>query len=420
MIGNAANVEPVGGDLRGGRQLRLHARQRGVDALQRLEHVDLPGEEQIDFRGSAAGDRPDVLEPLHAVHRLLDRPRDGHLHLIDRRDAVVDADDDAREVDFGEDGDRNRRREVDADGDQREDDEDDRLAVARGPVLAARSRRPVRRASVLCPRRLRPSRRPPSRPASSRAPCVLSSSPRPPCVTTRCPTSTPATICTISGSRTPICTTFSCAMFLSSTMSTIVSPSALGRTAGAGISVAPSSVAATIDTWTDWPACSRSPGLSACTHTCTVVLFGSDAGLTMVTLPVTELAAVGRRDRRLVADLDVPRLVLRHVDARDDLRHVHHREQRRAGRGHLARIERPIGDDAGDRAADLRVARLRLRALVVAFGRLDLRRRGLDLLLAADALQRLQMLLRGVERRLRLRVARPAPRRRASARARRP
>ena len=42
---------------------------------------------------------------------------------------------------------------------------------------------------------------------------VLSSSPSPPWVTTRCPTSTPATICTISGSRTPICTTFSCATF---------------------------------------------------------------------------------------------------------------------------------------------------------------------------------------------------------------
>ena len=106
-------------------------------------------------------------------------------------------------------------------------------------------------------------------------------------MTTRSPTSTPATICTISGSRTPICTTFSCATSLSSTTRTMVSPSALGRTAGAGISVAPSSVAATIDTCTAWPACSRSPGLSACTQTCTVVLFGSDAGLTMVTLPVT-------------------------------------------------------------------------------------------------------------------------------------
>ncbi len=37
-------------------------------------------------------------------------------------------------------------------------------------------------------------------------------------------------------------------------------------------------------------------------------------------------------------------------------------------------------------------------------GGLHLRRRGVDLLLAADALQRLQMLLRGIERRLRLRV----------------
>ena len=64
-------------------------------------------------------------------------------------------------------------------------------------------------------------------------------------------------------------------------------PSSLGSTAAPESSVAPSIVAATIETCTAAPGCSCSPGLSACTQTCTVVLFGSTAGLTTVTLPVT-------------------------------------------------------------------------------------------------------------------------------------
>ena len=37
-------------DLRRGRQLCLHARKCGVDILQRLEHVDIPVEEEVDLR----------------------------------------------------------------------------------------------------------------------------------------------------------------------------------------------------------------------------------------------------------------------------------------------------------------------------------------------------------------------------------
>ena len=61
------------------------------------------------------------------------------------------------------------------------------------------------------------------------------------------------------------------------------------------------------------PARSCSPGLSACTQTCTVVLLGSTAGLTMVTRAGDGRAAVDRRQRRLVADLDVPGLLLREL-----------------------------------------------------------------------------------------------------------
>ena len=278
--------EPVGGDLRGRRQLRLDARQRGVDALQRLEHVHLPREEQIDLGRPAAGDRPHALESLHAVDRFLDRTRDGHLHLIDRRDAVVDADDDAREVDFGKHRDRNRRRQIDADGDQREDDEDDRLAVARGPVLVApgvvgRGTHQFLSSSgfVLLAGRLLAW----LHDAHLRLVLETDAAVRDD-VLARLDAGEDLHHLRLAHADF---TGFSCAMFLSSTMRTIVPPSALGRTAGAGMSVAPSRVAATIDDVHRRPARSRSPGLSACTHTCTVVLFAIDAGLTIVTLPVT-------------------------------------------------------------------------------------------------------------------------------------
>ena len=59
MIGKGGERQAIGGDLDGRRQLRLDLRDRGVHARQRLEHVDVPGEEQIDFGGAAAGGRPD-------------------------------------------------------------------------------------------------------------------------------------------------------------------------------------------------------------------------------------------------------------------------------------------------------------------------------------------------------------------------
>ena len=236
---------------------------------------------------------------------------------------------------------------------------------------------------------------------------ALSSSPRPPTVTTRSPGSTPETTCTRSSSFTPISTGWSCATSLASTTLTIVPPSSLGSTAAAGISTAPSIVSATIATCTDVPARSRSPGLGACTHTCTVVLFGVDRGADDGHLAGHRIAAAGRRQRRLVAHLHVLRLLLGHVHARDDRRHVHHGQQRRPGIGHLARIDRPVGDDAGERAPHLGVRDLRLRRLVLPLGGFHLRGGRLDLLALAHVLQRLQVLLGGVELPLRLRVARP-------------
>ena len=131
----AREIEAMRLDLRGRRQAALHARHRGVDQLQRLEHVDVPVEEQVDLGRTAAGHRSDVLEARDGPDRLLERPRDRHLHLLDRHHAVVDADDDAREVGRRKHGHRKRQRLVDADDRQHADQEDDRLRVAREPVV---------------------------------------------------------------------------------------------------------------------------------------------------------------------------------------------------------------------------------------------------------------------------------------------
>ena len=183
---------------------------------------------------------------------------------------------------------------------------------------------------------------------------------RPPSVTTRSPGYDALRHLYHLGLATPTSTAFSCATFLSSTTRTMVSPSGLGSSAAAGTMVAPSSVAAMMATCTDWPARRRSSGLSACTHTCTVVVLGSDAGLT--TSPCRRPARCRRpASACVVADANVLRLVLRHVDAGDDLRHVHHGDDGGARVGDLAWIARAIGDDAGDRTPDFRIADLRLR-----------------------------------------------------------
>ena len=106
MIGKAAKVRRLAVDLGGGRQRRLHARQSGVHQLQRAVHVDVPVKEQVDFGGAAAGDGIHMVEARHDVDGFFERLGDRHQHLVDGRDAVVDADDDAREIGVGENRDR--------------------------------------------------------------------------------------------------------------------------------------------------------------------------------------------------------------------------------------------------------------------------------------------------------------------------
>src|SRR5262249_33605534 len=98
------------------------------------KHLDFPGEEQVDFDLSAAGDGLNQLDTLHAVDGFFDGPGDGDEHLVYGGDAVIDADDDAGEIGGWEDGDGNGAGEIDADADQSDDDEDHRFGVGSRPV----------------------------------------------------------------------------------------------------------------------------------------------------------------------------------------------------------------------------------------------------------------------------------------------
>ena len=99
-----------------------------------------------------------------------------------------------------------------------------------------------------------------------------------------------------------------------------------------------------------------------------MVLLGSSAGLTTVILPSTGFVFAGNCDRGLVADFQQRGFRLRNVSAGDDLRSVHHGEQRSAGRGHLSGIEGTVGDHAIDRAADFGITELRGRAQILSLG----------------------------------------------------
>ena len=179
---------------------------------------------------------------------LFDGPGDGDQHLVDGHDAVIHADDDAREIGLGEDRDGDGERQVDADRHQRQDDEDDRLAVAGGPVRRFR----------LAHFGLAVSPRLSSGPSSAvAAPSFVGSSsvgflaggvddldlglvvqPMPPRITTSSPGLTPLRICTLSPSRTPTWTVSAVRHVDRGSRSTAVPPSSPGKMAEAGTTAA--------------------------------------------------------------------------------------------------------------------------------------------------------------------------------------
>ncbi len=128
----------MAGNFGGRRQLTGDFGQRRIDKLERLKHVDLPVEEQINLRGPAAGDGTDGFQPLHAVDRLLYRTRDRDHHLIDGHHAVVNADHDARKIR----GRKNRNRNIECliSSDQRNhnNEKDHGAGVVREPLAPRR------------------------------------------------------------------------------------------------------------------------------------------------------------------------------------------------------------------------------------------------------------------------------------------
>ncbi len=105
----------MGFDLRAGGQLRLQAGNNRIHSLQRQDHVGAPVEEQIHFGGTAAGDGLHPAEPGDAVDRFFDGLGDRNEHLVDGHDAVVNANDDAREIRAWKDRHWNLDRQIDSD-----------------------------------------------------------------------------------------------------------------------------------------------------------------------------------------------------------------------------------------------------------------------------------------------------------------
>src|SRR5262249_33887800 len=221
------------------------------------------------------------LEARDGADRVLDRPRDRQLHLLDRRDAVVDADDDPRKVGGREDRHRQRQRLVDADHRQDANQEDDRLRVAGEPVvvgtLVNRGCHQVSSGS-----------------SSSLAGAIWTltfdrtsgsslNSSKAPVVATRWPLSRPSVTWTLPPSRMPVAILRRCGLSSLSITMAKVAPDGLVSTAAFGPTSASGTVFAIISTRRLDPGRSVPSGLSACTHTSTVVFAASSAGLICVT-----------------------------------------------------------------------------------------------------------------------------------------
>ena len=89
--------------------------------------------------------------------------------------------------------------------------------------------------------------------------------------------------------------------------------------------------------------------------------------------------------------MELQRVALRNVRLGNDLRNVHHREQRRGGRSHFTGVKRAVSNETGNRAANFRIAELRFRIQQLPFCRRELPIRRLNSALLADRVQSIQM-----------------------------
>ena len=251
-------------------------------------------------------------------------------HLVDGKDAVIDADHDAREIGLREHRHRDGERQVDAHGHQRQDHEDDGLAVAGRPVRRVRGRRDrwkCRKVAHLASASPRPAAlgafvvaRPHPLPrAVMTFTLALSSTPRPPTITTSSPGRTPFRICTLSPSRTPTST------LLGAPRNRQPPPARPCRLLRPGewrppappVALRTSSV--TIAACTLAPGLRRSPGFSGLHPNLHGGAGGVGGGAHHNHFALHLLAAIHLRDGGGLSDLDDGGLALRNIDAR------HHR-----------------------------------------------------------------------------------------------
>jgi hypothetical protein len=105
--------QPPDRRARGRRQRRTDLCKAAVHVKLRLDHVDVPVEEDADLRRTAPRRGADRDRTGDVLHRLFDGPRDGRHHLVGRHHAVVHEDDDAREIRLREYRRRHPERRVD-------------------------------------------------------------------------------------------------------------------------------------------------------------------------------------------------------------------------------------------------------------------------------------------------------------------
>src|SRR6202789_2347584 len=276
-------------DSCGWRKLGLQPGNHGIHALQRQHHVAVPIEKEIHVRRTAARGGYHPPQPRHHIYCFFDRARDGHEHLIDRGNAVVYSDDDARKIRLRKDGDWDSECEIRSHQRQAHDQKQD---WTRQPLKPWRRRR-IRAfgRTVARNRSLHPGY---SFSAAGWAgfvgaifTVVPSGKPYPPEVITASPSFTPETICTASGVRIPTSMFRACATPSAPATRTYGTSSAFFCKAAAGTTIASLTVRAVIETLTVMPGLRLEFGVEASTHTSIVVLPGSSAGLTSVMRPAT-------------------------------------------------------------------------------------------------------------------------------------
>src|SRR5258708_2143337 len=280
-------------DLRSGGKLGRNLGKRRVNQLERLEHVHLPVEEEIDLCRAPAGNGANGLQSLHTMNCLLHRARHRHHHLVNRHDSVVNGDDDARKIRRQKHSNRNRESLVRSNDCDHNDHKDDGCGVMHEPPA-----RPGAAASFAVPgiRSLSHgdqslSLAVPASPLAgvgfSTFTLVLSGNPYAPWVTTCSPGLSPETICACSGVWIPTFTSRASATPSELiTMTCAESPFTLTSDT-AGTTNASCTVSAVIEMRAVVPGRSCCFSFFAAIHTSTVVLPGSSAGLTKVTVAGT-------------------------------------------------------------------------------------------------------------------------------------